>query len=140
MLVIPFTGEQYRNGLRVEKEKNGGMMLFDDIDAKSLAEKINELTTGNEFLAKSKEAQIAFTSTAIEPLKEAIFWIENVIKNQRSSGLETAHLSFIQKLGLDVAAFYIGILSVCIGFWAFSITLIVRRYRKKQERGKFKYY
>lgn len=139
MLVIPFTGEQYRNAMRVEKEKNGAMILFDDIDAKSLTDKIKELTTGSEVLKKAKEVQQAFTGSAVEPMKEAIFWIENVIKNQGSSRLET-DLSCIQRLGLDVAAFYIGILTFCISFWVFSITLIVRRYRKKQERGKFKYY
>lgn len=76
MLIIPFTGEQYRNGMRVEREGNGAMMLFDDITAQSLADKIIEITTSTTYFPKAKEQQTLFLSTPLEPSKEAIFYIE----------------------------------------------------------------
>ena len=48
--------------------------------------------------------------------------------------------SWIQNNGLDIAAFYIGFLFSFMIFWTVLIMIIVRKYRQKQEKGKFKYY
>lgn len=141
MIIIPFTGEQYRNGLRAEKDKIGKMILFDDLDAPLLKQTIEFIfSNGGTYYQTSKDAAEAFNSNPIEPMAEAMYWIEKVIKNQGAESLDASHLNFIQLCGLDVIAFYFAIISSSILFWGFSIYLVVRRYREKQHRGKFKYY
>lgn len=140
MIIIPFTGEQYRNGLRAQKDKIGVMIEFDNLDAKTLKNAIESILNDNSYYQNLKDAYEVFTSNPVEPMNEALFWIDNIAKNGKVGKLDVSHLSCIERNGLDVAAFYIGIILLCIFFWAFTITLIVKRYRQKQERGKFKYY
>lgn len=142
MIIIPFTGEQYRNAMRVKKDGNGDVILFDDLDAKLLEKKILEIVKDKEkkFYSNTKEAQIAFNAAAVEPMKEALFWIENIIRSQGVPKLERAHLSCFQRSGIDVITFYFLILLSIVLFWIIIIKFFVKRYRQKQERGKFKYY
>lgn len=141
MIIIPFTGEQYRNGLRAEKDKIGTMILFDDLNVDLLKNKIDAiLKDGATYYQNLKNVAEDFNSNPVEPMKEAMFWIENVIKNQGAARLDSSHLSSLQRCGFDVAAFYIGLVLIFITFWTVLITIIVRRHRQKQEKGKFKYY
>jgi glucuronosyltransferase len=140
MIIIPFTGQQFRNGLRAQKDKVGVMINFDDLDAVSFKKAIDDILNDESYFQSLKVMSEAFRANPVEPIEEALFWIENVAKKQGAAKLDASHLSWVQKCGYDVIAFYFGLIFIFIIFWAFTIRLIVGRYRKKQERGKFKYY
>lgn len=140
VIVIPFTGEQYRNGLRAERDRLGVMMNFDDITAKSLAAKIKEVTETKEFFDNMKGASIALQTNAVEPIKLAIHEIETVIRNGGAPRLVASKLSCFERNGYDVFTLFFLIFAINFGIFVFMIVVCVRRYRAKQEKGKFKYY
>lgn len=141
MIIIPFTGEQYRNGLRAEKAKIGKILNFDDIDANTLENLINEMrANGSNYYQTLKQFESGINSSPLSPLKEAIFWIEDTINNKAKSKIETPQLSSFQLYGFDVAAFYLSIILSWIIFWIICITCIVRRSKAKKDNKKFKYY
>ena len=140
MLIIPFTGEQYRNALQAERGHYGEMLLFDDLNEETLTEKIKQITSDNTYFTNISKANSKFLDYPIEPVKEAVFWIQHVCKHKGIEKSPSVHMCWISYYNLDVAALYVAILLICILFWVLTIKLIVRRYRKREQRGKFKYY
>lgn len=140
MLIIPFTSEQYRNGIRAERNKFGKMVLFDDINEVSFANAIKDITDDTEVFTHMSAVSKKFMDNPVDPMKEAMFWIEHAAKFKYVEKSPSVNFSWLMYYNLDVAAFYFALLLTCILFWVFTITLIVRRYRKREERGKFKYY
>ncbi|KAG5674708.1 hypothetical protein PVAND_004660 [Polypedilum vanderplanki] len=140
MLIIPLTGEQYRNGLEAEKNGYGKILMFDDINEKTLAEAIVEITTDKSYFSNVNTAYSKFTDNPIEPMKEAIYWIQHVAKFGGLEKSPSVNYSWFTYYNLDVAAFYFLIFIIVVIFWIVTIKLILNRYRKREERGKFKYY
>lgn len=116
------------------------MINFDDLTAKSLADKIKEVTEKQDYYINMKGASYAFQTTAVEPLKQAIYEIENVIRNAGAPRLAASKLSYFESKGYDVIILYFLIFAFNFGIFIFMIVVFVRRYRAKEEKGKFKYY
>jgi len=140
MLIIPFTGEQYRNALQAERGHYGEMLNFDDLNEETLIEKIKQITEDNTYFTNIGKAKSKLFDYPTEPVKEAVFWIQHVCKHNGIEKSPSVNLWWIIYYSLDVAAFYVAILLTFISFWVLTIKLIVRRYRKREQRGKFKYY
>lgn len=140
MLIIPFNGEQYRNGIEAERNHFGKMIPFDDITEETFADALTTILEDNTYFMQISKVSSKLSNVPIEPLKNAIFWIHHACKYQDIEKSPSVYFSWFTYYELDVLAFYMGILLTCIMFWVFSITLIVRRYRQREQRGKFKYY
>lgn len=140
MLIIPFTGEQYRNALQAERGHYGEMLLFDDLNEQTLTEKIQRIADDNTYFTSISAVSSRLLDAPIESFKEATFWIQHVCKYKGIEKSPSVHLSWITYLSLDVFALYFGILLTCILFWVLTIKLILRRYRNREQKGKFKYY
>lgn len=140
MLIIPFTGEQYRNALQAERGHYGEMLLFDDLNEETLIEKIKQITSDNSYFTNVGKANSKLSDYPIEPVKEAVFWIQHACKHKGIEKSPSINLCWFSYYSLDVAALYVGIILTFILFWVLTIKLIVHRYRKREQRGKFKYY
>jgi UDP-glucoronosyl and UDP-glucosyl transferase len=138
--VIPFTGEHYRNGLRAERGHFGKMIQFDELNAETFLKTIKEVIDDKTYFTGVRQAANKFFARPNEPLREAIFWINHIAGNNGFDVRPKALFSpWYQFYGYDVLLFYFVILFICVLFWIMTIKLILS-YRKKQERGKFKYY
>jgi glucuronosyltransferase len=140
MLIIPLNGDQFRNGLDAERNGYGKMLLFDDLNEKTLAKAIYDITSDKTYFTKIATASSKFMDNPIEPLREALFWISHVAKYKGIEKSPSVEYSWIVYYNIDVAAFYCIIFGTCVLFWFIIIRLLWSRYRKREERGKFKYY
>jgi glucuronosyltransferase len=140
MLIIPLTGDQYRNALDAERNGYGKMLLFDDMDEKTLANAILEITKDTTYFTRIGTAFAKLVDNPVDPMKEALYWIQHVAKYGTVEKSPSADYSWITYYNVDVVAFYFSILFFCVLCWAITIKLILDRYRHRETKGKFKYY
>lgn len=99
---------QNRNALRSEKAGLGLKLAFSDITADTLHAKIEEILSHNRFAQKAQEISHVFRSNPVHPMDNALFHIEEVMRNKGAKYLKSAavKLSWYEHLLLDVMAFF----------------------------------
>lgn len=141
MLFIPFVGDQQRTARQAQRHGYGVTLQFDDVNQENLENAINFMTANAEFKQKANEVSNIFTANPVAPMKEAMFWIEHSVKTKGARYLKSSvDLQPCQHLLLDVAAFFVTIFVIFFVFLLLIIKFAVKRYRNKEQRGKFKYY
>lgn len=104
MLMIPFSGDQHRNAMRVENAGYGKFMDFRDITNDSLLGVLNEMLTDNRYSKKAKEISAIFKDNVVHPMDEFVWWVEHVIKFRGAKYLKShaIDMSLFSYLLLDV--------------------------------------
>lgn len=104
MLFIPLYGDQYRNALKAEAAGYAKTIKFSDITVKSLTSILNEMTSNTKYRDNIKRISELFRDNLVEPMDEAIHWIEYVIKHKGASHLKSSavNMPWYEYLLLDV--------------------------------------
>jgi glucuronosyltransferase len=139
MIVIPFTGEQYRNGLYAERHGFGKLLEFDDLTNETLTAAIDEVL-GSSFYKAVKTEDLKVNSNPSNPLRDSLYWISNAIEFRQSLKSPSVNFSWFKYHNLDIFGFYFVIFLITILFWIQLIRLGCKRWRTREEKGKFKYY
>lgn len=142
MLFIPFVSQQQRAAQQAEQGGYGLTLQFDELTRETFADAINSILTSLEFKRNAIEASKLFTDNPIPPMKEATFWIEHAIGTNGARYMKSSaiHLDHSTHLLFDVGSFFFTIFALSILALVLLIKFIVRRYRNKEQKGKFKYY
>lgn len=142
MLFIPFLNSQQRIASKFEKFGNSLVLQFDDLTKETFSAAINEITTEEKYKKRGLAASILLNDNLAQPMFEALYWMEYSIKHNGASHLRSPAVShsLSKYLLLDVALFFFGIFTVSFLFWVLIIKLCLKRYRAKEQKGKFKYY
>jgi glucuronosyltransferase len=118
MLVIPFLGDQYANGNRLEKLKVGNQLELLEMTEDSLREAILE-TLKPDYKRNMKQLRDLVYDEPMTSLDRAIFWTEYVIRHKGARHMEFAGRSvpYYEQYCLDIVAVFIccALLTIFIG-------------------------
>lgn len=139
LLIIPFFGDQYQNALRVATAGYGKYLDFTEITNTLLLSNIEELLGNKSYLEKAKEISNVFRDNLVDPMEEAMWWIEYVVRNKGAKHLKShaVNISWFSYLLIDVVI--ATVLSSLIV--AFALYFVFRRFcccRKNISSHKFK--
>lgn len=142
VLVLPVFGEQLRHGLLAERAGYATLINFPNLDAEILTQRISEMISNQSYKAQAIAYSELFRDNPIPPMKEAMYWIEYVIRNNGAKFMKSPSVDFpwCKYLLLDVALFYLAVFLLTILSWVLTIKFIIRHRRAKEHKGKFKYY
>lgn len=106
LLIIPFFGDQHRNGRRVQNAGYGEVLSFADITESALTKLIDKLITSPAYMDRAKELQMLWKDNMVKPMDEFVWWIEHVVKSRGAKHLKThaINISWISYLLIDVFA------------------------------------
>lgn len=106
MLIIPFFGDQKRNGMISVRNGNGLMIPFSKITTDTFSEILTEMLTNEIYNNRAKEIARLFNDNLVHPMEEAIFWIEYVMRSKGAKHLKShaVNMSLFSYLLLDVLA------------------------------------
>lgn len=137
LLVIPFFADQHRNAFRVVKMGYGKSLNFRDMTKESLNEVLQEILLNSSYTNKAREMSAIYGDNLVNPLDEAMFWIEYVCRHRGAKHLKShaVHMPTYKILLLDVIAltFIVGIFLIVLLFW-----LVKKLFRKSHNVRKSK--
>lgn len=140
LLIVPFFGDQYRNGKRAENAGYGRMLPFTQVTNESLSNLVQEMITNKVYSENAKEASAKLKDNIVNPMDEFVWWIEHVVKFKGAKYLKSnaANMSTFSYLLIDVFAVTIfGISIISYGFY-FVLKKIFARKTKINESPKKK--
>lgn len=132
MLFIPFFADQQRNALKSVASGNALMVAFSDITAKSFSTALEELLNNKAYYNNAKEIARLFNDNLVNPMDEAIFWIEYVMRSKGAKHLKShaAYMSWFSYLLLDILIIPV----VAIALIYLAIRTIFRSMKKTNEK------
>jgi glucuronosyltransferase len=126
MLFVPFFGDQHRNAMKVRLSGAGLVLNFKDVTKIALSRKLNEMLLNNKYANRAKQIAAQFRDNPVQPMDEAMFWIEYVIRNKGAKHLKSpaVDMPIYQYLLLDVF-FFLGICLLLVLFTCFLFGKLV---------------
>lgn len=89
LLVIPFFADQHRNAFRVVKMGYGKSLNFVNMTQESLHEVLQAILKNDSYANKAKEISAIYGDNLVNPLDEAMFWIEYVCRHRGAKHLKS---------------------------------------------------
>lgn len=135
---LNYIGDQHRNAQRAQSVGNGKFLKFKEITEELFTETLNELVSNESYFNKAKEISAIFKDNLVQPMDEAMFWIEHVVKFKGAKHLKShaVNISLFSYLLLDVLAVNVlGVLAIVFVFYCLAKKLCSRK-KIKQEAGK----
>uniref|UniRef100_A0A182KIS0 UDP-glucuronosyltransferase n=1 Tax=Anopheles christyi TaxID=43041 RepID=A0A182KIS0_9DIPT len=104
VLFIPFFGDQHRNADRAIREGFAEKMSFETITEHFFGYWVRLMVENEQYRAKAKEISLLFTDRLVEPMDEAIFWIEYVARHKGAPRLKSKaiQLGWLNYYSLDL--------------------------------------
>ncbi|XP_053663360.1 UDP-glycosyltransferase UGT5-like [Anopheles marshallii] len=94
VLFMPFFGDQHRNADRAIKQGFAEKMSFQSITEQSFGAKVRHLIENKQYFARAKEISKLFTDRLVQPMDEAIFWIEYTARHKGAVHLKSKSIRF----------------------------------------------
>lgn len=103
LLIVPFFGDQHRNGKRVENAGYGKVLPFYDITADTFGAAVNEMLAPKK-LQRAKEIQALWRDNMVDPMDTFVWWIEYVVKYKGAKHLKShaSEMCWFSYLLIDV--------------------------------------
>uniref|UniRef100_A0A182PLT1 Peptidase S1 domain-containing protein n=1 Tax=Anopheles epiroticus TaxID=199890 RepID=A0A182PLT1_9DIPT len=104
VLFIPFFGDQHRNAKRARMEGFAEMMSFEDITEDSFGYWVRHMLEQEHYRVRAKEISHQFTDRLVEPMDEALYWIEYVARHRGAPRLKSkaVNLNWVGYYSLDI--------------------------------------
>uniref|UniRef100_T1J8B1 UDP-glucuronosyltransferase n=1 Tax=Strigamia maritima TaxID=126957 RepID=T1J8B1_STRMM len=134
VVAVPLMGDQHSNIARVEELKIGYKVDFNNISEVSILEAVNEILK-ESYKENMMKYSAIFHDRYQQPLDQAVFWVEYVIKNDCADCLKSVgeELNLLQYFLIDVIAFItIILLSVVFGL-IFLVKLVYMKIANKSK-------
>jgi glucuronosyltransferase len=109
VLFMPFYGDQYKNAKQAEDFGYAQKILFSEINEKSFKSKINEIINNKKYELKAKEISKLMNDNPVQPMDEAIYWIEYCVRFNGAAHLKSpaVNLPWYKYLSFDVFVFFL---------------------------------
>ncbi|XP_058448413.1 UDP-glycosyltransferase UGT5-like [Malaya genurostris] len=117
MLFAPFYGDQHANALKFQNAGVSLTLKIANISVEEFQGKIMQIVENPTFQWNANRLSQMFRDNPQDPLREAVFWIEYVMRHHGAEFLKSAsiRLPWYQYLLLDVASVAFGILF--LAYW-----------------------
>ncbi|XP_067626225.1 UDP-glucosyltransferase 2-like [Eurosta solidaginis] len=104
MLCIPFFGDQHRNSMRSVQAGYARWLHFGQMTSDDLVQNLRLLITDRTYKQKALEMSRKFRDNLVDPLDEASYWMEYVVRHKGAPHLKSygAYMPLYQYLLLDV--------------------------------------
>ncbi|XP_011194876.2 UDP-glucosyltransferase 2 [Zeugodacus cucurbitae] len=104
MLCIPFFGDQFRNSIRSVQDGYARWLHFGQMTSDDLVQNLRLLINDPSYKQKAMELSRKFRDNLVDPLEEASFWMEYVVRHKGAPHLKShgAFMPLYQYLLLDV--------------------------------------
>lgn len=106
LLLIPFCADQFRNAHRIAAAGNGKVLNHNKITIESLTRAITEIITNETYRQQAKYISDTFNENIVQPMDEAMFWIEHVAKFNGAKHLKShaINMPWFKYLMVDIVA------------------------------------
>ncbi|XP_041979328.1 UDP-glycosyltransferase UGT5-like [Aricia agestis] len=133
---VPIYGDQYYNIVLLEEAGAGKLLMYHDINEKTLGDTLNEVIHDDSYRRNMKELSRRFKDRPMSPIDTAIWWLEYVIRNQGAGYMKNPgrELSWIALYMIDV---YV-VLAVSMVGIVVAITKVVKLMRSPKSVKKNK--
>ncbi|XP_053692184.1 UDP-glycosyltransferase UGT5-like [Sabethes cyaneus] len=138
MLFVPFYGDQHSNALKFERHGIGLTLNIANVTVHEFQHKIRQIVDNADYQNNANRVSSLFRDNPVDPLQEAVFWIEYVIRHRGAPHLKSAavRLPWYQYLLLDVVALAILILYVAIWISRKLFTILCRNNKIEPKKKK----
>ncbi|XP_050072375.1 uncharacterized protein LOC126560460 [Anopheles maculipalpis] len=104
ILFVPFYGDQHGNALKFERAGIGLTLQIINVTVEDFRGKIERIVQGREFQQSVNRLSAIFRDNPTDPLEEAAFWIEYVVRHRGAAHLKSAavYMPWYQYLLLDI--------------------------------------
>lgn len=138
MLAIPFFADQKKNAAEVVRKGHGILLPIDEVTEKTLEENLNNIINDQKYYENIKRVSDLFKDQPINPMDNAIFWVEHVLKYKNTNHFKTkaATLPFYKYFLLDVISFLLLSIITIIFIVKFSIKFIFKLLKCKFSSNK----
>ncbi|XP_055640860.1 UDP-glucosyltransferase 2-like [Toxorhynchites rutilus septentrionalis] len=128
MLIVPIYGDQHRNAFKLQQAGVAITLAKDNITSDSLLETILQIVNNTSFQQNVNHLSGLFRDNPTDPLEEAVFWIEYVIRHRGAAHLKSAAIkvSWYQYLLLDVFVLIFLFIFACFYMLSWSIKQIIK--------------
>lgn len=132
---IPLMTDQYMVMRRAVDKQFGIMMEVENITEQSMSWALNEINNPL-YKSKAKHYSILFRDQPINPLENAVFWTEYVIRHKGARNLDNParNLSWFQKELLDVYLLAFLLIAIPLFFVLCIIECCYNWYRYREAR------
>uniref|UniRef100_A0A182NU14 Peptidase S1 domain-containing protein n=1 Tax=Anopheles dirus TaxID=7168 RepID=A0A182NU14_9DIPT len=89
VLFMPFFGDQDRNADRAIRKGFASKLQFNMLTEHRFAEVVREMTENRAYYERAKQIGHLFTDRLVEPMEEAIYWIEYVARHKGAPHLKS---------------------------------------------------
>lgn len=133
VLFMPFFGDQYHNAKLAENRGYAQQILFSELTVQLFRTKIDKMIANKKYFEKAKEVSRLLNDNPMNPMDEAMYWIEYVVRNKGAKHLKSSavNLPWYKFLLLDVFAAFL--ISVWL-LWKLSRCLISKIFQKKKKK------
>ncbi|XP_066485299.1 UDP-glucuronosyltransferase 2A2-like [Tiliqua scincoides] len=116
MVGIPLFADQHDNIAHMKAKGMAVELNFNKMTAKDLVDALNTVIHNTTYKENAERLSQIHHDQPVKPLDRAVFWIEFVMRHKGAKHLRPAahHLTWYQYYSLDVIAFLIGCLAVCL--------------------------
>lgn len=138
MLFTPFFGDQHSNAERAVKAGYGKILPLSKITLNYFMENVNEMLNNKSYSKIAKTKSIMFRDNLNDPLEEAIYWIEYVIRHNGADHLKPygINLNYFQYNNLDIVMLF-GIILIIAGIIVnYVMVKIIRKINQKSVKAK----
>lgn len=136
LLIVPFFGDQHRNAIRTYNAGYGRYLKFADVTKDALLEIVQEMVSNKSYLNKAKEVSAIYRDNLVDPMEEAMFWIEYVCRHRGAKHLKSnaINMNWFSYLLLDVLVASIFVLVLFVFLIYFAITRLCCRRKSSQSK------
>lgn len=137
LLIVPFFGDQHRNGRRIEMAGYGKVVAYDDLSEPLLTDQITEMLSSNRYFDRARQLQLIWKDNIVQPMDEFIWWIEHVAKFRGAKHLKShaIHLSLFSYLLIDVFAATFVILLIIVSVIIFGLRRLCCSAKNKKDQS-----
>lgn len=138
MIMIPFVGDQVRNGVKAERAGYAKYLYFESITTALLTNTIHEMLTNEKYSTNVKEISTILNDNIIDAKDEAVWWIEYVCRYRGAKHLKShaVNMTWFQYLLLDVIMFNIIVVTIV----SLAFYILLRKIRSQRSAVDLKKY
>ncbi|KAJ8917748.1 hypothetical protein NQ315_005199 [Exocentrus adspersus] len=138
VIAIPILGDQKMNAKNAERAGYGIVLPFPELSEGKLSELMDEILTNPSYTTNVKQRSRIMKDRQIDPLDNAVYWIEYVIRHNGAKHLRVPYmeLTWYQFYLLDVLAFLLGVVIVTVIIVKKGCSYLYGKLRKSKDKGK----
>ncbi|XP_034559533.1 UDP-glucuronosyltransferase-like [Notolabrus celidotus] len=136
MLMLPIAGDQPDNAKRLASRDVGIVMDLFTVTTESLLQGLNEVINDSRYKENVQRLSALHKDRPMDPIDLSVYWTEFVMRHKGAKHLRPAvhDLNWLQYFSLDVIAFLMTVLLICVIVTVKCFKLCFRKLARKRKQ------